>query len=122
MAPGDDTPPAAPAPDATSNDLGRLIAAEQSNDALLQRAREEAAATIRRAQEHVAERRAALAAEVERAADEAARTLATERDTRIAALEAAARRDVARYREVTEPQIARAAGAVVDQLIRGGSV
>ena len=101
-------------------DLERLIAAEEKNEALIAAARAEAEGVIAEATREAAAREASLRQAVEQGVAEAEAKLTAEQARRIADLEEAARRTVARYDEVTDARLAEVVPALVDRLLGEG--
>ena len=98
-------------------DLERLIAAEERNEALITAARAEAEALVAVATAAAAAREAELRQAVEEGIAAAEVALAAEQERRIADLDEAARRTVARYDEVTDARIAEVVPLLVDRLL-----
>jgi hypothetical protein len=101
-------------------ELERLIETERRLDDLLRLAREQAAAIVQEARDAVAQREAAVDAELAAAAGQAEATLAAEREQVAAEIAAAARDQVTRYDGVDEPRVQAAARLVVERLLGDG--
>ena len=101
-------------------ELERLIETEQRLDDLLRRAREQAATIVQEARDAMAQREAAVDAELAAAAGQAEATLAAERERVAVEIAAAARDQVARYDGVDEPRVQAAARLVVERLLGDG--
>jgi len=107
--PGDSAP--------RTDDLERLLEAEQRLEALVDRAREEAGELVRRARDHAAvqERQERLA--LATATTELEQQTAADTERTAGAIRAAAAREVARYAELSDSQIDSLAAQLLARLL-----
>jgi len=107
-------------PPRASGDLQALLDLERSIAERLAAARNEADAITRAARDEVARREAGFEAELAAARAQVESRVAQERERRLAAVRDEFRRRTARWEQLDQPRIDRAARAVVAALVGGG--
>lgn len=104
---------------AHADDLGAVLKLEQELASRLAAARVEAERLLTEARDEVAHREQRLEEELARQTRELDARLLIEREQRLAAMAEAARRRLARWEQIDDVTVDRAAGVVVDALIAG---
>lgn len=98
----------------------RLIETERANEALLQRAREEAILLRAEARREIEERAASLQAELSRAIAASESAIADRQTTELARIASESHTAIERYRQITDTQVATAVSALMEQLVGEG--